>query len=58
MNNGNCAWIILVLIVIFFACGNGNCGCMNNCGCTNSCGSWNNNNNNCGCTNSSCDCGC
>lgn len=57
MNNGNCAWIILVLIVIFFACGNGNCGCMNNCGCTNSCGSWNNNNN-CGCTNSSCDCGC
>lgn len=37
--NGNCCWIVLILIILF-ACGWGNngCGCGNNdCGC-NGCG--------------------
>ncbi|MGN1002248.1 MAG: hypothetical protein ACI4PC_05705 [Oscillospiraceae bacterium] len=35
--NGNCCWIILILIVLFACGGWGGCGCGDNCG------------NNCGC---------
>jgi hypothetical protein len=29
-NNG-CLWIIILIIIVFFSCGNG-CGCNNGCG--------------------------
>ena len=40
-NNNSCIWIILILIILFFGCGN-NCG--GSCGCNSGCG-----NNDCGC---------
>jgi hypothetical protein len=38
-NGNSCIWIILILIILFFGCGNG-CGCENGCGngCNNGCG--------------------
>ena len=42
-NNNSCIWIIIILLVLFFACGG--CGCGNNDGCGCGCG----NNNGCGC---------
>ena len=47
----SCSWV-LILVIIFLLCQNGECG--NNCGCGNN-GSIGGSNSGCGCDN---DCGC